>query len=175
MIKIYRASSVFEVKDYIDKRYNNPSSVNYVDKIYPDIFLPKAFFELKEMWKFDPEYMPHLYISENMKPVFEEHFSDSGYFVGEVMEFYPRPQEGKVVRGYYKWIIKNVFQCEIRNKKYYSSEPLKWDIFAMCDGEFLMFREYGFSNKAIRILLGEGICYFESYQAELCLEGEDDE
>jgi hypothetical protein len=69
---------------------------------------------------------PHLYISEPLKEFFEENFSDSGYFVGDVVEVYPKPVEGKVIRGYYKWMLKHkmVFQRE----EDITLEPLPSDI-----------------------------------------------
>ena len=69
---------------------------------------------------------PHLYISEALKEFFEENFSDSGYFVGDVVEVYPKPVEGKVIRGYYKWMLKHkmVFQRE----EDITLEPLPSDI-----------------------------------------------
>lgn len=178
MLEIYMAIPSFELKDYMDTRYNAISSVEYVDKIYPDIFLPECGFEIKEFWKFDPEYVPHLYISEKMKPVFEEYFADSGYFVGEVLECYPRPQVGKVIRGYYKWVIKNVVKCsknDQRNQKYYTSLLVKYDIFVIYMGESLIFKGCGFSSSAIQILLDKGLWDGRFYKYEIHLEGEDDE
>lgn len=178
MIKVYLAISWCKPKDYMDKRYNITPSVEYVDKIYPDVFWPEVGFEMKEMWKFDPEYVPHLYISEKIKPIFEEHFSDSGYFVGEVIECYSRPQEGRVIKGYYKWVVKNIVQCMKKdqgNQRYYTSEMIESDIFAMCFEENLMLEGYMFSDKAIKFLLGDGFYSSKFYKYEIYPEGEYDD
>jgi hypothetical protein len=175
MIEIYVTSETCKEEDYMDIRYNSLSCIEHVEKLYPDIFLPEIRFEMQEMWKFYPKYVPYMYISEKMKPFFEEYFSDSGYFIGGVIEFHPRPQVGKVIRGYYKWVVNYALRCRKKNEKNYIAKSIEHDIFAVYHEENLAFYYYGFSEKAIQILLDKGLWNLEFEKYKLYLEGEDND
>lgn len=180
MTTMYVISHGLKEENYIDKRYNAICSLEHVDKIYPEIIVPQGPGNLTEMWKFDPDYVHYLYISEKLKPIFEEYFSDSGYFVGEVIECYPKPQKGKVIKGYYKWVFGQFIQCKEKEKNrrdYYIPEPLKYDVCKMytyLEGDLICER-CAFSEKAVEILLREGVQYINFWSFEVYLEGEDND